>query len=53
MPWLFFLAALAIPAFSAVGLIFQTGQHFTVNRILALLGRPPLGGGLPRELFDE
>src|SRR5215207_9315915 len=31
MPWLFFLAALAIPAFYAVGLIAQTGQHFTVN----------------------
>ena len=31
MPWLFFMAALAIPAFYAVGLIAQTGQHFTVN----------------------
>ena len=31
MPWLFFLAALAIPAFYAVGLIARTGQHFTVN----------------------
>ncbi|HEY1277853.1 MAG TPA: cbb3-type cytochrome c oxidase subunit I [Thermoleophilaceae bacterium] len=31
MPWLFFLAALAIPAFYGVGLIAQTGQHFTVN----------------------
>jgi nitric oxide reductase subunit B len=31
MPWLFFMAALAIPAFYAVGLLAQTGQHFTVN----------------------
>jgi len=31
MPWLFFLAALAIPAFYAVGLIARTGEHFTVN----------------------
>jgi nitric oxide reductase subunit B len=31
MPWLFFLAALAIPAFYAVGLIARTGQNFTVN----------------------
>ncbi len=31
MPWLFFLAACAIPAFYAVGLIAQTGDHFTVT----------------------
>ncbi len=31
MPWLFFLAALAIPAFYAVGLIARTGENFTVN----------------------
>jgi nitric oxide reductase subunit B len=31
MPWLFFLAALAIPAFYAVGLITQTDDNFTVN----------------------
>jgi len=31
MPWLFFLAALAIPAFYAVGLIARTGDHFTVT----------------------
>jgi nitric oxide reductase subunit B len=31
MPWLFFLAALAIPAFYAVGLIARTGEHFTVT----------------------
>jgi nitric oxide reductase subunit B len=31
MPWLFFMAALAIPAFYAVGVLARTGQHFTVN----------------------
>ena len=31
MPWLFFLAALAIPAFYAVGLIARTSDHFTVT----------------------
>ena len=31
MPWLFFMAALAIPAFYAVGLIARTGDHFTVT----------------------
>jgi nitric oxide reductase subunit B len=31
MPWLFFLAALAIPAFYAVGLIARPGENFTVN----------------------
>jgi nitric oxide reductase subunit B len=31
MPWLFFMAALAIPAFYAVGLLARTGEHFTVN----------------------
>jgi nitric oxide reductase subunit B len=31
MPWLFFLAACAIPAFYAVGLIARTGEHFTVT----------------------
>ena len=31
MPWLFFLAALAIPAFYAVGLIARTGDHFTTT----------------------
>ena len=31
MPWLFFLAGLAIPAFYAVGLIARTGDHFTVT----------------------
>jgi nitric oxide reductase subunit B len=31
MPWLFFLAALAIPAFYAVGLIARTGDDFTVT----------------------
>jgi nitric oxide reductase subunit B len=31
MPWLFFLAACAIPAFYAVGLIAQTGDEFTTT----------------------
>jgi nitric oxide reductase subunit B len=31
MPWLFFLAACAIPAFYAVGLIARTSDHFTVT----------------------
>jgi nitric oxide reductase subunit B len=31
MPWLFFLAALAIPAFYAVGLIARTGEDFTTT----------------------
>jgi nitric oxide reductase subunit B len=31
MPWLFFLAACAIPAFYAVGLIARTGQNFTTT----------------------
>ena len=31
MPWLFFLAALAIPAFYAVGLIARTSEPFTVT----------------------
>ena len=31
MPWLFFFAALAIPAFYAVGLIARTGGNFTVT----------------------
>jgi nitric oxide reductase subunit B len=31
MPWLFFLAALAIPAFYAVGLLARSGDHFTVT----------------------
>ena len=31
MPWLFFMAALAIPAFYAVGLLARTGDHFTVT----------------------
>ena len=31
MPWLFFFAALAIPAFYAVGLIARTGDNFTVT----------------------
>ena len=31
MPWLFFMAALAIPAFYAVGLLAHTGDHFTVT----------------------
>jgi hypothetical protein len=31
VPWLFFLAALAIPAFYAVGLIARTGNHLTVT----------------------
>jgi len=31
MPWLFFLAACAIPAFYAVGLVARTGEHFTVT----------------------
>jgi nitric oxide reductase subunit B len=30
MPWLFFLAALAIPAFYAVGLLVRSGETFTV-----------------------
>src|SRR5512135_563012 len=29
MPWMFFLAALAIPAFYAVGLLANSGSHFT------------------------
>ena len=31
MPWLFFLAALAIPAFYAVGLLARTGDDFTIT----------------------
>jgi nitric oxide reductase subunit B len=31
MPWLFFLAALAIPAFYAVGLLARSGDSFTVT----------------------
>lgn len=31
MPWVFFLAALAIPAFYAVGLLARTGDHFTTT----------------------
>jgi nitric oxide reductase subunit B len=31
MPWLFFLAALAIPAFYAVGLLVNSGDNFTVT----------------------
>jgi len=31
MPWLFFLAACAIPAFYAIGLIARTGDNFTVT----------------------
>src|SRR5262245_25399483 len=33
MPWLFFLAACAIPAFSAVGLIARTGDNFTTTEV--------------------
>ena len=47
MPWLFFLAALAIPAFYAVGLLVNANAALHDHRLLALLGRPPLGGGLP------
>ena len=31
MPWLFFLAALAIPAFYAVGLLVSAGDNFTIT----------------------
>jgi nitric oxide reductase subunit B len=31
MPWLFFLAACAIPAFYAVGLLARTGDNFTIT----------------------
>ena len=31
MPWLFFFAALAIPAFYAVGLLARPGGHITIN----------------------
>src|SRR5215203_5224887 len=31
MPWLFFLAALAIPAFYAVGLLARSGDSFTIT----------------------
>ncbi len=31
MPWLFFLAALAIPAFYAVGLLVNAGDNFTIT----------------------
>jgi nitric oxide reductase subunit B len=31
MPWLFFLAACAIPAFYAVGLLARTGENFTTT----------------------
>ena len=45
MPWRFFLAALAIPAFYAVGLIARTGHHFTVTEFWrwrwARSSRPP------------
>ena len=31
MPWLFFLAALAIPAFYAVGLLVNANENFTIT----------------------
>jgi nitric oxide reductase subunit B len=31
MPWLFFIAALAIPAFYAVGLLARAGDNFTIT----------------------
>lgn len=31
MPWLFFFSALSIPAFYAVGLLAQPGEHFTTT----------------------
>jgi nitric oxide reductase subunit B len=48
MPWLFFLAALAIPAFYAVGLLARSGDPFTITDYWRFLGRPPLGRGLSR-----
>ena len=48
MPWLFFLAACAIPAFYAVGLIARTERPLHGDRVLALLGGAPVGRGLPR-----
>ena len=48
MPWLFFFAGLAIPAFYAVGLLARTETPPHGRRVLAVLGRPPVGRGLPR-----
>ena len=53
MPWLFFFAALAIPAFYAVGPARRAGDSYDRHRVLALLGRAPLGGGLPRAVHDR
>ena len=52
MPWLFFFAALAIPAFYAVGLLARRRRSLHDRRLLALLGRPPLGRGLPGAVHD-
>ena len=48
MPWLFFFSGLAIPAFYAVGLLATHRDPPDGRRVLALLGRPPVGRGLPR-----
>ena len=49
---LFFLAALAIPAFYAVGLLARAGQLHD-HRLLAVHRRPPLGRGLPRAVHHR
>ena len=53
MPWLFFFAALAIPAFYAVGAARAAGRALHDHRVLALLGGPPVGRGLPRAVHHR
>ena len=53
MPWLFFYAALALPAFYAVGLLVHPRVHVRGGRLLALLGRPPVGRGLPGAVHHD
>ena len=52
MPWLFFFAALAIPAFYAVGLLVRNGLHVHHHGFLAVLGRAFVGGGFSRIIHD-
>ena len=53
LPWLFFFSALSIPAFYAVGLLAHPADHVRDRRLLAVLGRPPLGRGLSRAVHDD
>src|SRR5829696_999705 len=51
MPWLFFFAALAIPAFYTVGLLARLALHD--RGFLAVLDRAPVGGGLSGTLHHR